>query len=107
MAFRGGPELNNHGRLGQFGSALGPIAATKQYGLALQHARHRNKLAGIKGYEKARMQIAKIQKIKAAILCHSHRGTMTQATENPPQPGCPFTEEPADFKLKTPTASHS
>ncbi len=51
----------------QFGVSLGPIAATKQYGVALQHAKYNIKHAGIKDYEKARMHITKMRKTKAAI----------------------------------------
>ena len=44
----------------QFGVSLGPIAATKQYGVALQHAIYNIKHAGIKEYEKTKMQITRI-----------------------------------------------
>ena len=41
---------------------LGPIAATKHFGVALQHAKYNIKPAGIKGYEKTRMQTEKYEK---------------------------------------------
>ena len=64
----GGSELRDHGWLRVFGCLLGSlVAVTKQYGVALQHAKYSIKPAGIKGYEKTRMQITKIQKIIAAI----------------------------------------
>ena len=56
-----GAELRTYGRLVVTCFLLGSIAVTKQYGAALQQN------AGIKGYEKARMQIAKMRKIKAAM----------------------------------------
>ena len=44
-----------------------PIAVTEPIGAALQHQKHSIELAGIKGYEKFRMQIAKIRKNQFAI----------------------------------------
>ena len=79
---------------------MDPIAATKQYGVAPQHTKYKLKHAGIKGYEKTRMQIMMIRKINAAILPHSNRGTMTQARGNPPQAGGPSTKGPADSVRK-------
>ena len=46
---------------------LGLVEVTKQYGVAIQHAKYSIKPAGIKGYEQTRMQTTKIRKIKAAI----------------------------------------
>ena len=63
----GDPELRAHRRVVVIGLSLGPIASTKQFGGSLQHAKYSIKLSGIKGYEKNRMQITKMRKIKAAI----------------------------------------
>ena len=59
--FPGGPGAE-HARLKVFGSSLGLIAVTKQYGVAPQHAKYNIKHAGRKGYEKTRMQTEEIQK---------------------------------------------
>ena len=66
MAFRGTPG-EGETRVRVMGCYLGPIAVTKQSGAALQHAKYIIKPAGIKGYEKTRMQTTKIRKVKAAI----------------------------------------
>ena len=50
-------------RLGQFALSLGALAVAKQYGVVLHHAKYNIKHAGIKGYEKARMQIVEMWKI--------------------------------------------
>ena len=46
---QGGGRLEHHWLAGM---SLGPIAATKQYGVALQHAKYSIKPAGIKRCEK-------------------------------------------------------
>ena len=75
-----------------FGCSLGHIAVTKQYGVTLQHAKYIVKPAGIKGYEKTRMQITKIRKIMAATLSHEHRGARIQDRRDASQPVAPLRE---------------
>ena len=60
--FPGGPGAEGESRVRVIDRYLGPIAVTKQSGGA-----YIIKPAGIKGYEKTRVQITKIRKIKAAI----------------------------------------
>ena len=91
------PELRGHGRLRVISSSLGLITVTKQYGVDLQHVKYSLKPAGIKGYEKTSMQTARIRKIKAAILSHSHRGTRIQDSGHASQPDGPSTDGPADY----------
>ena len=67
MAVLGGLELRDHGRWLVVGSSKGPMAETKQYEEALQHDKYNIKHAGVKRYEKARVQITKIRKNKAAM----------------------------------------
>ena len=62
MAFWVGPERRAHGRSRMFGLSLGPIAVNKQHGVAFQHAKFNIKHAGIKGYERTRMQTSKVRK---------------------------------------------
>ena len=64
---KGAPELRAPCWLVVFWLVPGLIAVTKQYGVALQHAKYIIEPEGIKGYEKTRMQLTKILKIKAAI----------------------------------------
>ena len=66
MAFWVPSELRAHCRMVVIGCCLGPIAVTKQYGVVLQHVKCNIKLAGIKAYEKTRMQSTKTRQIKAA-----------------------------------------
>ena len=77
--------------------SLGPIASTKQYGGALQHAECIIEPAGIKGYGKNSMQTTKIRKIKAALWSHYNIGTRIQDRGPPSQLGGPSTEGPADY----------
>ena len=70
------------------GYSLGLIAVSRQYGVALQHAKYSIKYAGVKDYEKTIMQIAILRKNKAAIWVHSNRHT------NPSQLGGPSTKGP-------------
>ena len=77
-------------------SVPGPHSNSQTVGVAIQHAKYIMKHAGIKGYEKTRMQITKIRKIKA-VKCYN-RGSRTQARGNASQPGGPSTEGPADFR---------
>ena len=60
----GGPELSTPGRLGKFGSFLGLIAVTEQYGVALQNAKYSIKPAGIKGCDNNRMETTKNEKAR-------------------------------------------
>ena len=86
MAFRGGLELSKYGLLGVIVTPLGLIVVTRQYGVALQHAKYSIKPAG-----------TKIRKSTAAILSHPNRGTMRQNVGDLPQPGGRSTEGPSDF----------
>ena len=60
----GAPELRPNCRAVVISLVPGPIATTAQ--LAQQHAKYSIKPAGIKGYEKIRMQVTKTRKINAA-----------------------------------------
>ena len=73
---------------------MGLVAATEQFGVALQHANYSIKPAGINGYEKARMHTTNIQKVKAVVCSHSKRGTRIQDRRDPSQPGAPSTMGP-------------
>ena len=56
----------------------GPHSNSQTVGVAIQHARYIMKHAGMKGYEKTRMQITKIQKIKTVTCSHYNRGSRIQ-----------------------------
>ena len=70
---------------------LAPSEVTKQYRGTSQYAKYIIRHAGLKGSEKTIMEIAEIQRIKAAISLHSDRGATMQDRGNPP-PGGPSTE---------------
>ena len=55
-----------------------PLSSSKQFPAAIQHAKYIMKHAGMKGYEKTRMQITKIRKIKAVTCSHYNRGSRIQ-----------------------------
>ena len=67
MAAREAPRLRHHGELMVILALTGPIAVTRQYRGAPQHAKYNIKHAGIKRYDKTRRQVANIGKIKAVI----------------------------------------
>ena len=53
-------------RMVVFGMLSGPYSNSQTVGVVIQHARYIMKHAGMKGYEKTRMQITKMRKITAA-----------------------------------------
>ena len=53
----GGPKAEGSWPVGALWLALGPIAATKQCGVALQLAKYSSKHAGITRYEKTRCKL--------------------------------------------------
>ena len=56
----------------------GPHSNSQTVGVVLQLAKYSIKHAGMKGYEKTRMQITKIRKIKAVTCSHYNRGSRIQ-----------------------------
>ena len=75
MAFRGVPELRQHGRMMVFGMLSGPHSISQTVSRSYSTCKIHHETCRNEGIRKSRMQITKIRKIKAVICPHYNGGT--------------------------------